>query len=322
MAFIPNDPPRRREAVAAIPNPRSQEITVSDILAQSLAAIAQLGADAVDIDNKVKLATVKVGRDDGASVEVPVVVKPDGQVQVFQGAIEAGAREMPPRRQGLYQFATLASLCAFTNRFKTVDSMAFFKAPHLTTDADGDASIVDGKITVVFDDQPVEDSFGSHGMFKASMPLELGLLMKRYLEMSGTWLSAETFLGFIDERTDDLVSADLVSVVNNVGATTQSSWTRTVSPEGKIKIRVEDETGPSVSVPRSFAVRLPVFSFDRAGDVVELVCSLRTRVSKKQLEFSFAFQDLDERIAQAVEVAKATFEKEVPDVSSFLGVGR
>lgn len=38
MAFIPNDPPRRREAVAAIPNPRSQEITVSDILAELMAA--------------------------------------------------------------------------------------------------------------------------------------------------------------------------------------------------------------------------------------------------------------------------------------------
>lgn len=288
---------------------------MSDILSQTIHAIAKLGADASDIDNKTQLGTVQVIRNDGAVVDVPLIVTAGGS-SVNTGALTAAEQLMPPRRVGEYDFDDLASLVAFTARFKTSETAAYFTAPDL------DAENPDGDVTVVFDDLTQGGAFGARRAFMAKMPLALGPVMKRYLENADKWLSSETFLGFIDERIDDHVTADLASVAMNVGATTSTSWNRRVDPgTGRISIRVEDESGPSVAVPRRFKVRLPVFAFDRASDVIELECSLRTRVRQKQLEWCFAFVDLAERLAQAVAVTKDTFAAAVPDVPSFRGSG-
>ncbi len=279
----------------------------------NIPSIIEAAKGAVEIDKRIGAVTVDV---DGLDVKVPVVL--NGQApQVV--SVESQARALyeaaggPPRRTGEYHFDDLASLVAWSQRFTTEDSAAYFTAPD--TDA-GD----DGSVKVVVDDLPKSGS-GARRALSASVGLALSDSLKRWVGIAGAWRDAATFCDFVEEHVDEITTADVVSLTQNVGGKSEQVWKRTVDDNGGVRMVVEDSSAPSTRVPRRFKIAAPTFSFDGAANVAEFQVALRCKVEKGRPYFQVELVDLAEVVAACVRVAMQSFKEQVPGCATYLGCG-
>jgi uncharacterized protein YfdQ (DUF2303 family) len=237
-------------------------------------------------------------------IDVLYVVTPQGAM-ILRDAYDlakAAYEQTSPERSGRYEMADMESLLAWSKRYKTADTAVFLTAPSLTGV---------GAVRVVVDELPVGEK-GCHRKLTASLALRFSDLLTEWLKLNGAWQTAEAFYTFIDEHTDDLTTADVLTMAKNIEVKSESTFKRTVADDGKVKLVLEDQSGPAMSVPRKLGFVAPMFSFGGEYKAHTFTARLALKLDKGRPIFRFEIVDLAGRVQDAMRAIRDEIAPTVP----------
>lgn len=275
-----------------------------DALDATVASIQAAGAAAVRAADRQFTGQVTIG---DVTVAYPYVINGDGNPVLLDSVVRAADAEhgrLHPDRAGRYSMHDLASLLAWAQRYVGESSAAYVISP----DADSCAS---GLVTVVVDDLPQKGADGGRRALRCTMPLELHDRLRDWLSSAETLMSVETFADFVRRATDELGSADLLTMVNNVEVHEESSWARVAGEDGSLKLKAESSQRTS-RVPAAFAFRVPVFDGDPEQDAQTFTARLTVKVDKGKPVFAYEIVDVAPTLAQAVKRIRDAVAAVVP----------
>lgn len=277
--------------------------TIDNIAEAIKAGAAQVTAENRTIDIK---ASVR-----GIETVVPYAFTAQGEPRCLKEVIDiasAAADRTAPIRQGRYQFSDLASILAWATRYKTAETTAYLTAP----------SQINGSLTIIVDELPGgESDKGTNRTLRATLPIALHDRLKAWVASQDQWLDAAAFCSFVEMAGDELASADLLSMVQNLEVTSATSWKRTVDDKGAVRVQTEDKSGPATRIPRDFKFAVPAFEFDDASTTFG--AKLFSKIEKGQPMFRFSIVDLKRTIAFAMKVTHEAVADVVPSANVYLG---
>lgn len=279
---------------------------------QDTKALLAAGAASVNAIERTFNVTVE---HDGIAVTLPHAFDAAGNPKLLTGAYEAvkaEAARLRPQRANSYAFSDLASLILWAGRYKTEDSAVYVDGP----EPGGDP----GSVVVVVDEFPAEGDIGAHRALQARVGIDLSKELKEWINAAGSWMNAETFHSFLDERSDQLASAEALTMAMNVEIRSESTWKRTVDADtGRVKLVDESSSGPTAAVPRSFAFNVPVFTFHAVDDAQRFEARLAMKVDRGKPYFKIELKQLERAISDAMTAIAAEMAKTVPVV--YMGSG-
>lgn len=247
--------------------------------------------------------SIEVDYDD-VTIKVPIVATENG-ASVIRDAYDLAKQthdRLYPARAGRYAMADLESLLAWARRYKTEDTAVFLGAPN---------SAGPGLIQVVIDELPASAG-GCHRQLSASLALRFSELLAAWLRLNGQWQSAESFYSFVDDHTDELTTADVLTMAKNVEIKSESTFKRSVDDSGRVKLVLEDQSGPAMSVPRKFGFVAPMFSFGGEYKHSTFTCRLALKLEKGRPQFRFEIVDLPGRVQDAMRAVRDEIAQTVP----------
>lgn len=269
---------------------------------QGIEAILAAGANAVTAQGRGY--TIDVTHRD-TTIKVPIVAQSGGGIAVLRDAYDLAKQEHAernPDRAGRYTMADTESLLAWAGRFKQPDSAAFLTAPTL---------VAPGSVTIVIDELPISTA-GAHRRLTASLGLRFSDLLTEWLKLNGQWQTAEAFYSFVDEHTDELTTADVLTMAKNIEIRSESTFKRSVSDDGKVKLVLEDQSGPAMTVPRKFGFVAPMFSFGGEYKHHTFSARLALKLDKGRPMFRFEIVDLQGRVSDAMRVIRDEIATVIP----------
>lgn len=276
---------------------------------ENLTPVIEAARASVEIAHRIESLDVECR---GLTTEVPIGVGANGTPAVLVQAWEIArdeAKRAAPDRAGNYKLDDLASLIKWSRRYGTSNTIAFVKAP--------DDS--DGRVTVIVDELPpaapkyvaaadgskmientaVQDA-GAHRWLRAYTELPLHPRLDAWLESSEGWMSAEVFHAMLDRASEELGSAEVLSMATNIEVHNETSWSRTVDPNtGAVKLAAEDKT-TTTKVPKTFQFVVPVFAFDDEQNAQTFTARLSIKVERGKPVFRYDVVDYAPRMAQAI----------------------
>lgn len=255
---------------------------------QGVEAILKAGRQSATVEERVCSVTIDYR---GTVVAIPIATTEHGTMVIrdaYDLAKQAHA-EQHPDRAGRYAMADLESLLAWAKRHKTEDTAAFLTAP-------GDTP---GSVQVVIDELPASGA-GCHRKLSASLALKFSEALTEWLAQNDQWQSAEQFYSFIDEHTDQLTTADVLTMAKNVEIKSESSFKRSVDDSGRVKLVLEDQSGPAMSVPRKFGFVAPMFTFGDEHKLHTFTARLSLKLDKGRPMFRYQIVDLPGRVGDAM----------------------
>jgi uncharacterized protein YfdQ (DUF2303 family) len=268
---------------------------------QGVEAILEAGKATTSIAARVDTIDVEYRN---TKIVVPVAAAGQGVVvlrDAFDLAKQAHA-DQSPERAGHYTMADLESLLAWAGRHRTPNTAAFLSAP---------TPSAPGVVQVTIDELPTGDA-GCHRKLSASLALRFSNLLAEWLKLNGQWQSAEAFYSFIDEHTEELTTADVLTMAKNIEVRSESTFKRTIGDDGKVKLVLEDQSGPAMSVPRKLGFIAPMFSFGGEYKAHTFTARLALKLDKGRPMFRFEIVDLPGRVLDATRVIRDEIGKVVP----------
>lgn len=264
-------------------------------------AILEAGRQSVAVGERVDIIEVTY-RD--TKIAVPVFATPSG-VGILRDAYDlakAAHDEQNPMRSGRYVMADLESLLAWADRYLENETAAFLTPPTATSA---------GSVNIVIDELNA-DAGGAHRRLSASLALKFSDLLTEWLKLNGQWQTAEAFYSFIDEHTDELTTADVLTMAKNIEIKSESTFKRSVDDSGKVKLVLEDQSGPAMTVPRKFGFVTPMFSFGGEYKAHTFSARLSLKLDKGHPTFRFEIVDLAGRIQDAMRAIRDQVVATVP----------
>ncbi len=267
-------------------------------------------AGAAGVTAKDRTIDVKVAVR-GVEVTLPYAFTSSGEPRLLKEAVEEAqhqADQTSPRRNGRYQFSDLASILAWAARYKTAETSAYLQAPTQSP----------GSLTIIVDELPGGDSDkGTNRTLRATLPIALHDRLKAWVGAQDAWLDAATFCSFVEMAGDELSSAELLSMVQNLEVTAATTWKRTVDDKGAVRVQTEDKSGPATRIPREFKFAVPAFEFDDIATM--FAAKLFSKIEKGQPMFRFTISDFKRTIALAMKVTHDVVADVVPATQVYLG---
>jgi hypothetical protein len=274
----------------------------------NIAEAIKAGAAGVSAKDRTIDVTAKVR---GVEVTLPYAFNGNGQPQLLKEALDEArhqADQTNPRRQGRYQFSDLASILAWATRYKTAETSAYLQAPTQSP----------GSLTIIVDELPGGDSDkGTNRTLRATLPIALHDRLKAWVATQEQWLDAATFCSFVEMAGDELSSAELLSMVQNLEVTSAASWKRTVDDKGAVRVQTEDKSGPATRIPRDFKFAVSAFEFDDVA--TQFDAKLFSKIEKGQPMFRFTITDLKRTITLAMKMTHEVVSEVVPAANVYLG---
>jgi len=281
---------------------------VNTILSNDFSQAVTAGAAGVTAKDRTIDVKVSVR---GVDITLPYAFTSQGEPRLLKEAVEEAQRvadRMAPLRTGRYQFSDLPSILAWTARYKTAETSAYLQAPTQSP----------GSLTIVVDELPGgESDKGANRTLRATLPIALHDRLKAWVASQDTWLDAAAFCTFVEMAGDELTSAELLSMVQNLEVTSATSWKRTVDDKGAVRVQTEDKSGPATRIPRDFKFAVPAFEFDDVATVFG--AKLFSKIEKGQPMFRFTIADLKRTIALAMKVTHEVVADVVPSANVYLG---
>ena len=246
-------------------------------------AAIQAGEQLAAIADRVML----LEHPESATTKIPVVLMrgSDGEisVEVLERAIGMLDQRLPaPRaREGVQVLTELASLIEYANRYKTPSAIAW---------ADTKAC----RIGVVFDEHPAGPDVAAWRRFRATYTCPRSAEWMAWCQFDGQPMKQEQFADFIEARLEDLRAADgmpkpldVLTVARNLVMRTRGTFERSVDPTTGANVlvnKVENEPAGSTTIPRAFAIGVPVFE---GGDLYQVEVRIRVAVTEGRATFSY-----------------------------------
>lgn len=261
---------------------------------------------------------------DGVSVTVPYALNPNGPT-ILKDAIEYAREEVKrvrPDRAGRYRFSDLRSLLAWADRYKTDDTAVYLTAP-LSQGANAA-----GSVHVIVDDLPRADlpteedesgapstsMLGASRKLTATLPLGLHKQLLEWVQLDRVWCTTEAFHTFLDDRSEQLSSAEVLGMAANIEIKSEATWKRVVDANGAVRIQSEDKAGPSAKLVKSFQFFAPVFEHDDIGNVMVFAVRVSMKIDHGKPAFRMELVDLHQKLATAMATMANEVEKHVPAV--------
>jgi hypothetical protein len=282
----------------------------------NIAEAIKAGAAGVTAENRTIDIKASVR---GVETVVPYAFNAQGEPRFLKEVLDvatAAADQHAPRRQGRYQFSDLASILAWATRYKTAETSAYLQAPTQSP----------GSLTIIVDELPGNESGGQSGgasdkgtnrTLRATLPIALHDRLKAWVATQEQWLDAAMFCSFVGMAGDELSSAELLSMVQNLEVTSATTWKRTVDDKGAVRVQTEDKSGPATRIPRDFKFAVPAFEFDDVA--TQFDAKLFSKIEKGQPMFRFTITDLKRTIALAMKVTHEVVSEVVPATQVYLG---
>lgn len=280
-------------------------------------AAFEAGAASVGAVSRMRNVDVTVR---GVTVGVPYAFDAAGTPRFLSEAWDkasAAADRERPQRGGRYSFADLPSLVGWARRYKIDETCAYLSAPSATSN--GYAVIVIDDLVAARDvgDDAVATA-GTNRLLRGTLAIELHERLKAWISGQSKWTPAEEFCSFVEQAGDELLTADLLTMVQNLEVRGATSWKRSVDDKGVVRVQTEDQSGPATRIPRDFAFAVPAFKHDGAAG--SFAAKLFSKVEKGQPMFQFRISDLDRTIMSAMRSIGGAVAEVIPSAQVYFGV--
>lgn len=269
-----------------------------------IATAASLGALAVTADARTIFVPATY---EGTEVLIPVAFNAHGEPIVLTEVLklaELAHGRAHPRRGGEYTFTAVASLLAWATRFAGPLSAAFLSAPTATLTA--------GEVEIIIDELDAKSTDGAARALSATLKLRLSDRLAFWLRHVNKQFNAEQFQDFVTRAADELTTADVVTMINNLEIKSEALWKRTVDENGRTKLQIEDQSGPATRIPSTFAFAVPVFDFDDEANGQTFNARLVLKLEKGRPFFTFEVVDFASKMAEVMAALAAQVATVVP----------
>lgn len=235
-------------------------MTIDEETPNDFAALVAIGEQAADVGTRTEL--INHPEDDGVSVLVSRERTNEGadRVVLAKEIMEALDARLPaPRRRiGTTVLTEVESLIVYVCRYKSEDTLVY---------AQPDAF----RIEAVFDDHPhgPDESDAAWRKHRAQYTCPRSAEWKAWTELDGRQRSQEEFGDFIEQRLEDLRSAEgfpkpleVLAMARHLVVHQKGAFERKIDPStgnGILINKVENIPADSTVIPRAFKIGIPVF---------------------------------------------------------------